>query len=125
MRRRLLFAVGAAVALACAACDDDDGFKDGARGPCAAGGQLSGCPDGERTPEAACWRLVECGSLPAEAEDENANDWGRCVNRLESMIEDRATVVIACIAGATCDELLAPGSPHPYEDTFCWRYGEP
>ncbi len=124
MRRLFLLAVATAVALGCAACDDDDGFKEGARGPCAAGGQLAGCDDSARTPEAACWRLVECGALPTEAEEPGVRDWGRCVDDLERMIEDRATVVIACVATSTCDELRGLGAPHPYEDPFCWQYGD-
>ena len=75
------------------------------------------------TPEAACWRLVECGALPTEAEEPGVRDWGRCVDDLERMLEDRATVVIACVATSTCDELRGLGAPHPYEDPFCWQYG--
>ena len=111
------------VALACVACDDDDGFKDGARGACAAGGELAGCPDSVRTPEAACWRLVECGSIALDAEEANRFDWGRCVDELEDMIDARSQVIIACIASSTCDELLGPGAPHSYDVPFCWRYG--
>jgi hypothetical protein len=111
-------------ALSAAACDDTEN-KDGARGSCASGGALAGCEDSERTPEAACWRLVECGSYPLESgsDDANARDWGTCVNRLEGMVEERAAIVIACIATSTCDELQAPGSPEPYDDPACFDFG--
>jgi len=116
--------VVAAIALCAAACDDTDS-KDGARGSCASGGALSGCPDSPRTAEDACWRLVECGSYPLESDsdDPNARDWGSCVNRLDGMVATRAEIVIACIVSSTCDELQAPGSPTPYEDPACFAFG--
>jgi hypothetical protein len=114
----------AAIALSAAACDDTDS-KDGARGSCASGGALAGCPDDERTAEAACWRLVECGSYPLESDnpDPNTRDWGSCLNRLDGMVAERAELVIACIVSSTCDELQAPGSPTPYEDAACFDFG--
>lgn len=115
----LVVAALLAGALAC----DDTGTIDGARGSCASGGALAGCPDGAATAEAACWRLVECGSYPIEATEDGRRDWGSCVDRLEGMRADRARLVIACISASTCDELLAPGSPEPYEDTNCFEYG--
>jgi hypothetical protein len=113
-----------ALALCGAACDDTES-KDGARGSCASGGALAGCDDAERTAEAACWRLVECGAYPLESDepDPNVRDWGSCVNRLETMVEERAALVITCIVSSTCDELQAPGSPNPYEDAACFDYG--
>ena len=127
MRRSLLIGVG--LALCAAACDNTENI-DGARGPCAAGGVLAGCPDSDETPEAACWRLIECGVMPLEArnddgsDDPNGFDYGRCVNALESYIDDRARVVIACISSSTCDELLAPGSPEAYGAPACFQYGD-
>lgn len=110
--------------LACAACDDTES-KDGARGSCAVGGALSGCEDSERTAEAACWRLVECGSLPLEAPEMEANapDFGNCLQYLERMAAERAELVIACVASSTCDELQAPNSPNPYRYPACFDYG--
>jgi hypothetical protein len=115
----------AACALSAAACDDTES-KDGARGSCASGGALAGCEDDERTAEAACWRLVECGSYPLEAPEMSpgARDWGRCVDDIEDMVDERAALVIACIVSSTCDELQAPGSPTPYDDPACFDYGE-
>lgn len=109
----------------CAACDDTED-KDGARGSCAAGGVLSGCDDAERTVEAACWRLVECGSLPLESGDiDNVNrpDFGNCLDVLDRMTDERAALVIACVVSSTCDELQVPGSPAPYQYPACFDYG--
>lgn len=119
----------AALALCVAACDSVEDL-DGARGSCASGGALAGCPDSARTIEDACWRLVECGSYPLEAINDdgtdctNCRDYGQCVDRLESMIEQRARVVVACVVSSTCDELKAPGSPTPYADPACFDYGD-
>lgn len=106
-----------------AACDGTED-ADGARGACASGGALAGCEDSPTTPTGACWRLVECGSYPVDGDEENDLDWGRCVNELEGMAADRAALVTACIATSTCDELQAPGSPHPYARPACFAFGE-
>lgn len=127
--RRSLLAIGAGLALCAAACDDTENI-DGARGPCAAGGSLAGCPDSERTPEAACWRLVECGVMPFEARNDDGTDsdrfdYGRCLNRLETLVEERARVVIACVVSSTCDELWTGGSPDDtYAEPVCFQYGD-
>src|SRR5688500_15840612 len=128
MRRSLLLS-GALLALCAAGCDDYENI-DGARGSCAAGGTLVGCDDSERTAEAACWRLVECGAIPLEGrnddgtDDPNVFDFGRCLNRLETLVEERARVVIACVVSSTCDELWAPGSPDDtYVEPVCFQYG--
>ncbi|MEZ4401956.1 MAG: hypothetical protein R3B06_18140 [Kofleriaceae bacterium] len=112
-----------AALLASAACDGTES-ADGARGACASGGALAGCPDTATDPEAACWRLVECGSYPVDGAEAGNLDWGRCVDELEGMPADRAGLVMACIASATCDELLAPGSPQPYGRPACFAYGD-
>jgi hypothetical protein len=128
MRSRLLW-LGAGLALCAAACDDTEDL-DGARGSCAAGGTLAGCEDSDRTAEAACWRLVECGAYPLEAKNDDGTDdpggldFGRCLNRLESLPEERARVVIACVVSSTCDELWSPGSPTPYAEPACFQYGD-
>ena len=80
--------------------------------------------DSARTAEGACWRLVECGSYPLDGAEDGDLDWGRCVGELESMSTERATIVMACIASSTCDELLAPGSPNPWEWPACFAYGD-
>lgn len=111
------------MALCVGACDGTED-ADGARGACASGGTLAGCPDSASTIEGACWRLVECGSYPVDGAEAGDLDWGRCVTDLQAMSEERATIVIACVASSTCDELLAPGSPHPYARPACFDYGD-
>lgn len=127
--RRIWLVLGLAAA-ASSACDDYENI-DGARGSCASGGTLAGCPDSERTPEAACWRLVECGAIPLEARNDDGSDdpdgfdFGRCLNRLESLVEERARVIIACVVSSTCDELWSPGSPDDtYFEPACFQYGD-
>ncbi len=117
----LMFA--AAIALGSAACDGTDD-ADGARGSCASGGALGGCADSPTTAEGACWRLVECGVMPVDAAEDGDIDWGQCVNRLEAMIAERGQLVMACVASSTCDELLAPGSPQPWDWPLCFQYGD-
>ncbi len=112
-----------ALLLGSAACDGTED-ADGARGACASGGALAGCDDSPTSPAGACWRLVECGSYPVDGDEENDLDWGRCMNDLEGMAADRATLVTACIATSTCDELQAPGSPHPYARPACFAFGD-
>lgn len=103
--------------LACAllACDSGDGEVEGAHGDCTFGGTLTDCPDVELTSEGACWRLVDCGAIPLEVEEEGRFDWGRCVDELDQLIESRQRLVIECIAASTCDELRV--SEH------CGRFG--
>jgi len=120
MRSLLL---GVALVLGTAACDGTES-ADGARGSCASGGALAGCADSPTTPEGACWRLVECGSLPVDAAGDGDRDWGRCVTALEGLPTGRADLVMTCIATSTCDELLAPGSPNPWEWPACFAYGD-
>jgi hypothetical protein len=120
---RYVLWVAAAVALA-AGCDDMNAV-DGARGPCGFGGDLSGCPASAKTAEGACWRLVECASIPLDAPDPGDFDWGRCVNAIEGMTADRQTFAIACVASSTCDALKVDGSPdHPYQTPFCLDFGD-
>ncbi len=96
----------AVLVIAASACSAGDDTTDGARGVCAFGGQLTDCPDAERTPEAACWRLVDCGRIPVDDEgNNNAFDWGTCVDGLSRLTTDRQKLVIDCIASSTCDEL--------------------
>lgn len=98
-----------------AACGEGTGTS----GECAFGGALTDCPDAERTPEAACWRLVDCGAIVVEADNEETgeesnNDWGGCVNVLESLTEDRQRIAVNCVAASTCDELRVDG--------FCFEF---
>ncbi len=121
MRSSLL---GALVGLLGLTACDDTLDKDGARGACASGGVLAGCTDGDATAEAACWRLVECGSYPLDGDMPDDLDWGRCMDDLERFGAERARLVIACIGASTCDELQAPGSPTPFGRPTCFAYGD-
>lgn len=113
-----------AVMLAGMSACDGTADTDGARGSCASGGALAGCADSETSAEAACWRLVECGSYPVDGDEPNDLDWGRCMYDLEGLPPERATLITACIASSTCDELLAPGSPHPNQRPRCFLFGD-
>lgn len=113
-----------AVALAGAMACDDTEDTDGTRGSCASGGALAGCADSLATPAGACWRLVECGSYPVDSAEDNGLDWGRCVYDLEGLPAERADLIMACIASSTCDELRAPGSPHPFDRPACFAFGD-
>jgi hypothetical protein len=94
-----------------AGCGAGDDTTEGTRGACAHGGAMTDCPDAERTAQGACWRLVDCGAISIEADNENRFTWGRCVDTLERQTEDRQRLVISCIAASTCDELRVGGSP--------------
>jgi hypothetical protein len=106
-------------------CSAGDDTTDGTRGFCAQGGALTDCPDAERTAEGACWRLVDCGAISVESDNENRFTWGRCVDLLERQTADRQRLVISCIAASTCDELRVAGSPiSPNTSAMhCLRFG--
>jgi hypothetical protein len=109
----------------CVACGSGDDTSDGARGECAFGGELTDCPDAPRTSEGACWRLVDCGAIPLEVENEmnpNELDWGVCVDFIETRTSDRQRLVISCIAAMTCDELRVQFTD-PVEN-FCFELGQ-
>jgi hypothetical protein len=107
------------------ACGADDDTTEGTRAGCAQGGALNDCPDAERTAEAACWRLVDCGAISVESDNENRFTWPRCVDRLEAATADRQRLVINCIAASSCDELRVENSPtRPDPDAMhCLRFG--
>jgi hypothetical protein len=110
-----------AAALVAAACDST-GSADGARGPCAGGGQILGDCGEVETPEDACWKIVECGVFPVDAEGDRL-DWGRCVDHIESYDDDNQAVVIACVAASSCDALYVNDAPdNPYEWPDCLEY---
>ena len=108
MRRSAFLLALATCAVAHGACGDGgDGVVEGARAECAFGGELTDCPDAERTPEGACWRLVDCGAIVLSADDDNRFDWGKCVDRLQTLTEDFRDLAINCVSAETCDELRA------------------
>ena len=125
MRYPFRVALAALVACAAAAACDNTNEVDGTRGPCGFGGDLSACPASALTSDGACWRLVDCGAIPLDANG-NGFDWGRCVDAIEGMTADRQTFVIDCVASSTCDALKVGGSPaDPYENVFCFNFGAP
>jgi hypothetical protein len=107
------------------ACGAGDDTTEGTRGECAQGGALTDCPDAERTPQGACWRLVDCGAISIESDNNNRFTWPRCVDTIERTTADRQRLVISCIAASTCDELRVQGSPgNPDTDQMhCLRFG--
>jgi len=109
--------IASIVLLACVAfgCDAGDETVEGANANCAFGGTINDCPDAERTSEGACWRLVDCGAIVVDADNPDVFDWGRCVDGIDDLTEDRQRVVINCVAAATCDELRVDG--------FCFEFG--
>ena len=116
----------AAVALATLipGCDDTKAV-DGTRTGCAVGGALNGCQAAPATVIDACNRLVDCGSIPVDNEDENGFDWGRCVDQLESRQADQQRFSISCVVASACDELRTDGSPNnPYGRIPCLAFGQ-
>jgi hypothetical protein len=86
-----------------AACNAGDDTTDGARALCAEGGALDSCPAPPRTPDGVCWRLVDCAAIPLDTM--NGLDWGRCVDFVQQLTDDRQRLVIDCIAASSCDAL--------------------
>lgn len=97
------------VAIICglAACEATDGRLQGTREPCAtASGTLLGCDDTViETPEDACFRLVHCGAIPLDSDEDYVFDWDRCVFDVQRLPEYRYDLAIACIQNSSCDEL--------------------
>jgi hypothetical protein len=109
-----------AASLSTAGCDGD-----GARGACAEGGSLGRCERDVVTPIDACDRMVACAAIPRESDEENGFDWGRCLDRFDSLIPAQESFVISCIGAATCDELKTQGSPDsPDNRGFCFEFGD-
>ena len=79
----------------------------------------------------ACWKLVQCGSIPvANQEEENFFDYGNCVSRFDRLSEHRANLSMACIEVSTCDQLRfdnGPDRPGNYSEAMppCLEYGDP
>ena len=122
-------ALAAALWLVAAACDGD-GAIQGHRGPCATPtGAFVGCEtEPLETAEDACWRLVDCGVIPLERNEENQGtfDWRDCVFTIEELPSQRENFVIQCIGVSSCDDLQLPNSPRtPREDELlCLAFGD-
>ena len=112
MSRSLWFAAVLGAATLVAACGDE-GSIQGVRQPCAsASGTLLGCDDTTiETPEDACWRLVECGVIPLEHDEDNIFDWANCVYQIERLSEPRYDFALQCVETSSCDDLKVGNSP--------------
>lgn len=92
-------------------CSTTDGVGGGARAECAHGGALVECAPAERTPEGACWRLVDCGAINVKNDkDDNAFDWGVCVDYIAGQSTAGEALIINCIAASSCDQLQDVGN---------------
>jgi hypothetical protein len=122
MKGPVLVSLGLTILSACGTGDD---VALGSRANCAQGGVLTDCPDAEHTSEGACWRLVDCGAIPLDHNEDFRIDWGNCVDGLDSLTADRQFLVTSCIAASTCDQLRVDGSPRqPNTDQmYCLRLG--
>ena len=92
-----------------------DGPKAGARNQCATSqGSLLECDQASLGgAEDACWRLVECGAIPAansESEPDCCFDWATCVSHVDALPDEQFEQALACIEAGTCDELRPRGS---------------
>jgi hypothetical protein len=96
------------LALACVvygtafACGAGDDTTDGNRSDCSRGGPLAECAPIDPTPEGACTKLVQCGAIPEQRPPNQGFDWDDCVDRLEATEASTQTLIIACVADATC-----------------------
>jgi hypothetical protein len=106
MRSHRLFCALILTSWVCA-CSNNDGTRD----ECAEGAALNQCPDSELTPQGACWRLVDCGAIDLESQN-NHFDWTACYERIETAPADEQQLVIDCIAASSCDSLKVDGSPN-------------
>jgi hypothetical protein len=88
-----------------------DATSPGARTNCAQGGELTDCPDTGHTAADVCWRLVDCGAIALNGEEDYSFDWGRCMEFVEGMPDDQMRLVSECVAASTCDQLRVNGSP--------------
>lgn len=95
-----------ATAFACGAGDDT---TDGNRSDCSRGGPLAQCADIPRTSEGACTKLVQCGAIPEQRptgpDHQYDFDWDRCVDDLDGVSATTQTLIIDCVAAATCPSL--------------------
>jgi hypothetical protein len=97
-----------------AGCDVDGGPRPGAHERCgSAGAVLAECgPAALAGAEDACWRLVECGAVPAANPESNRScclDWASCVDYVEGLPDEQFEAALACIESAACDELRPRG----------------
>jgi len=126
-------ALAAGLAFALAACGDGESLQ-GTREPCStASGTLLGCSDDPiQSAEDACWRLVECGVIPLDFDDEVNEyvlDWANCVRLIERMSEVRYEYTLQCVEASSCDDLKVaefPVDPGSGDRALplCLQYGD-
>ena len=114
------------------ACSFDDATP-GVRGPCAtASGEPLCASEAIETGEDACWKLIECGSIPVVEpmpDDNRYFDQSECARHFEQLSDNRLKVALACVEASTCDQLRFRGGPeHPTRDPegmpACLEYGD-
>jgi hypothetical protein len=103
----------------------------GVRGQCAAAvGEPVCAEEAIENGEDACWKLVECGSIPVSSpEDEDFFDQPTCERYFEILSEHRYNLALACVAASTCDQLRFPDgqdtpSTNPERMPACLEYGD-
>lgn len=100
------------------ACSFDDEAKPGVQEPCfTPTGTPLGCESGPiRTAMDACDRLVDCGVIPIDQEDEMAFDYGRCLEVIDDLERFQYEFALACIEASSCEELASTST--------CVEHGE-
>ncbi len=91
--------------LALLACSAGDDTADGTRGQCAEGGELNSCEGTPHTVYEACWRMVDCGAIHLQDNEDYEFDFDACVRRIQRMSDAAQQLTIACIGASTCDQL--------------------
>jgi hypothetical protein len=108
-------AAAAALVLLAGACGGDDERNYGTRGNCFAGGAINECDDPELTPEGVCEKMVACGAIARDSNNEGG-DYDSCVSTIYQRGDDGTMdFIIACIAATSCDELRSD---------YCFELGE-
>jgi hypothetical protein len=114
------------------ACSFDEAAP-GVRGQCAtAVGEPVCDSEAIETGEDACWKLVECGSIPVVEpvpDDDDYFDQPQCELFFQRLSEHRYDVSLACIEAASCDQLRFEGGPdtptrNPEGMPPCLEYGD-
>lgn len=131
MRAKVLVALVLLQVPLLGACDFE-AASPGVRGRCATAIGEPLCEDEAiETSADACWKLVQCGSIPvANLEDENFFDYANCITRFDEIGAHRSEVSMACIEASTCDQLRFDNGPdQPRNDSQgmppCLEYGDP
>ncbi len=127
MRRILILALALVPLVACSF----DENAPGVRGPCGATNGEPLCPaESIVTGDDACWKLVQCGSIPIESEEDNIFDEPFCEFFFDRLSPHRYRISVACVAASTCDQLrfedgpVNPRADRPERMPLCLEYGD-